>query len=152
MRITIGDIDLMHRDGIDILNHAGGIAIMAIHVFAWKHDIDPADVTPRQASKALKEFRYCLENDLTPKRSESEGSGSSSTDKGIRGLLDSLFHLAGVIGVDPRDLTVRELAQMGKPHQKQQPKTKPGQAKIPISGENLDLLRSVFVKDFKNAN
>ena len=90
MRITIGDIDLMHRDGIDILNHAGGIAIMAVHVFAWKNQIKPADVTPRQASQALKEFKYSLENDLTPKQSESRSSSSSSKDSGIRGLLDGL--------------------------------------------------------------
>lgn len=152
MRITIGDIDLMHRDGIDILNHAGGIAIMAVHVFAWKNQIKPADVTPRQASQALKEFKYSLENDLTPKKSESRSSSSSSKDPGIRGLLDGLFHLAGVVGVDPRDLTVRELTQMGKPHQRPEPKMKPGQTKIPLSGENLSLLRSVFVKDKKNVD
>ncbi len=152
MRITISDIDLMLRDGLDIMDNNGSPALLAVRVFAWKNNLQPDDVNPRQASLALKQFTYCVKNDLQPRKQSPDGaSQAGSKGSGTKDLLDSLFHLAGVIGVNPRDLTVRELSQMGKPHQKKQPKVK-GQSVVPVTADNLELLKSVFVKDTGNDN
>jgi hypothetical protein len=151
MRITIRDIDQMLRDGIDIITGQSSPALLAVQVFAWKHGIKPDDVTPRQAKDALKAFTYCVKHDLQP-NSKATGSSSSSSKKlGAVELLDSIFHLAGVIGIDPRDLTVREISQMAKAHQKKEPTIK-GQSKVPVGVDNLSLLKSVFVKGDSNAN